>query len=187
MSEPHTNTSQNNPSSDKRSILRGEIAVFGGGCFWCTEAIFQRVRGVLSIMSGYAGASDHIEVIYLEYDPQQITYTDLLDIFWHIHDPTSMDQQGANKGIKYRSVIFATTAQQLQLAQESKGEIEHSHEFSDPIVTQIRLLDKFVTAEEVHQNFYNDNPDHPFCTFVIEPKLKKFLEKYQQYATSPTQ
>ncbi len=169
-----------------------EIAVFGGGCFWCTEAIFARVRGVLSVTSGYAGGTvdnpnyeevststtGHAEVIKLEFDPKVISYAELLDIFWHVHDPTTLNQQGADMGTQYRSIILTTSDEQRKQALASKEALDASHEYKNPIVTNIRPLDKFYTAEEYHKNYFEKHESQPYCELVIAPKIKKFLEKY---------
>ncbi len=169
-----------------------EIAIFGGGCFWCTEAIFKRVRGVESVTSGYAGGKmdhpgflkivmgdmDHAEVIKIEFEPKVISYEELLDIFWHVHDPTTLNRQSYDVGTQYRSIILYTTKEQKKKAEESLKKISESGEYMDPIVTQIQELDKFYDAEDYHKNFYDNNPDKPYCQLVIQPKLDKFLEKY---------
>ncbi len=172
-----------------------ETAVLGGGCFWCTEAIFQKVKGVTSVVSGYArgkrehpsynqvstGATGHAEVVKIEFDPIIISFVEILDIFWHVHDPTTLNRQGADEGTQYRSVIFYTTEMQKSQAEASLQAIQLSGEFSQPIVTKIEKLDSFYTAEEYHQNFFESNPQQPYCQLVIEPKVKKFLEKYSSY------
>lgn len=169
-----------------------ETAVFGGGCFWCTEAIFQRLRGISSVVPGYAGGSasnpsyfrvsegltGHAEVIKIEFDPQVITYTQLLDIFFHTHNPTTLNQQGADTGTQYRSVIFYTSAAQHQAAQKIKAELSQTGEFASPIVTKIEALDQFYTAEEYHQNYFNRNQTQPYCDVVISPKIHTLLSKY---------
>lgn len=169
------------------------MAVFGGGCFWCTAAVFVRVRGVIKVISGYAGgkrenptyeqvssqATGHAEVIQIEFDSSVISYEELLDIFWHVHDPTTLDQQGYDRGSQYRSVIFTTSAEQLAQAQSMLQKLESSHEFSAPIVTQILPLEAFYTAEECHQSYYESNKNQPYCQLVIEPKIQLLLEKYQ--------
>lgn len=169
-----------------------DIAVFGGGCFWCTEAVFQRVKGITSVESGYAGgkrenptydqvsseATGHAEVIKLEFDPAIITYNELLEIFFHVHDPTTMNRQGADEGSQYRSVILYTDEKQKAEAESMIKKLTDAHEFADPIVTQVVPLDKFYKAEDYHQNFYNQNQNKPYCSIVIAPKIKKLLEKY---------
>jgi peptide-methionine (S)-S-oxide reductase len=170
-----------------------EVAVFGGGCFWCTEAVFSRLKGVLSVTSGYAGGTHpnptyflvseeltgHAEVIKLEFDPSIITYEQLLDIFWHVHDPTTLNQQGADVGTQYRSVILTTSDEQQQQAEASKVSLKESGEYRDTIVTEIKPLDKFFTAEEYHKNYYDRNQTQPYCEIVISPKITKLLQKYK--------
>lgn len=169
-----------------------ETAVFGGGCFWCTETLFKLLRGVESVVSGYAGgarknpsyeqvstgATGHAEVVKIEFDPRQISYDDLLDIFWHVHDPTTLNQQGADVGSQYRSIILYTSEDQRKKAEASKEKAEKSGEFKNPLVTQIQKLDAFYTAEEYHQNYFANNPAQPYCNFVIAPKLHDFIDKY---------
>lgn len=169
-----------------------EIAVFGGGCFWCTETVFKLLRGVHSVVSGYAGgvrknpnyeqvstgATGHAEVIKIEFDPKEISYEELLEIFWHVHDPTTLNQQGADVGSQYRSIILYTSEEQRAQAKAAKDKIEKLGEFNNPIVTQIEKLDAFYTAEDYHQNYFANNPAQPYCNFVIAPKLHDFIDKY---------
>ena len=160
-------------------------AILGGGCFWCLEAVFQRSNGVLSVISGYAGGktscpsykeicggdSGHAEVIEVKFNPDIISYADIVDLFWRAHDPTTLNRQGADTGTQYRSIILTTSTQQAQTAQESKNAaMKH---FPQPIVTEILPLTRFWAAETEHQNFYNRNKYHPYCLFNIIPKLKK--------------
>ena len=166
-----------------------ELATYGGGCFWCVEAIFQRLDGVKSVASGYAGGkkdnptyeevctgqSGHAEVIQIEYDPKKISFNDLLDVFWLAHDPTTPNRQGADRGTQYRSVIFYHDEKQKLAAEASKKTA--SPQFKDPIVTEISPLPKFFKAEGYHQNYFNRNPNASYCTFVIRPKLDKVLQK----------
>lgn len=173
-----------------------EIAVFGGGCFWCTEAIFQRVKGVVKVTSGYAGGtieqpnyeqvssgeSGHAEVIRVEFDPEIVSYNDLLEIFFHTHDPTTKDRQGADVGTQYRSLILTTTKAQLSEAINMKTQLETSGEFSAPLMTQIRPLTKFFPAEDYHKDYFANHPHVAYCQLIIAPKVKKFLEKYPDKA-----
>ena len=168
-------------------------ATFGGGCFWCTEAIFQRLRGVTSVVSGYAGgstedptyeqvssgATGHAEAVQITFDPQQITYQALLDIFWHTHNPTTPNQQGADMGSQYRSVIFYQDQEQKQIAEKSQREFDESEAYPNPAVTQIVPLHKFYPAEQYHQKYYQSQPNAPYCQIVIRPKLQKLLQQYQ--------
>lgn len=170
-----------------------EIAVLGGGCFWCTEAIFLRLRGVISVLPGYAGGTvenptyeqvssgrtGHIEVVQFEYDPSQITFKDLLNVFFATHDPTTRNQQGADMGEQYKSVIFYTNEEQRRQAEEYIENLKKEGVFDNPVVTEIRPLDKFYAAENYHQNYYERNKDkNPYCQVVINPKLTKLRAKF---------
>jgi peptide-methionine (S)-S-oxide reductase len=164
-----------------------EIATFGGGCFWCTEAVMEKLEGVLDVKSGYMGGhvenptyeqvcrkdTGHVEVIRLSYDPDKITYDELLDVFWQAHDPTTLDRQGEDRGPQYRSVIFTHTPDQRNRAEHSRRALDESGKFSDPVVTEIRDAAKFWEAEPDHQDFYRRNPDFGYCRAVISPKMKK--------------
>lgn len=163
------------------------VATFGGGCFWCTEAIMERLEGVLDVRSGYMGGhlanptheqvsrkdTGHVEVVQLDYDPGRIGYEELLDVFWQSHDPTSWDRQGEDRGPQYRSVVFAHGPGQRELAERSKRALDASGKFPDPVVTEIREAEVFWLAEEKHQDFYRNNPDYGYCRVVISPKMKK--------------
>lgn len=170
-----------------------EIAVFGGGCFWCTEAIFRMLNGVMSVKPGYAGGdiknpnydsvsmgnTGHAEVIQIEFNPKKIPYRDLLDIFFHTHNPTTMNQQGGDIGTQYRSIILYTSEEQQVAAENFISELENSGEFKDQIVTEIKPLEKFYEAEDYHHNYFAQNIDAPYCQVVISPKLRKLREKYR--------
>lgn len=176
-----------------------ETAVFGGGCFWCTEAVFGKLRGIEEITSGYAGGTHsnpsyflvseeltgHAEVIKIQFDPSVIRYDQLVDIFWHVHDPTSLNQQGADVGTQYRSIILYTSDEQKKIAEESLAAIKKTDEFHAPIVTQIQALDTFFTAEEYHQKYYERNQNQPYCQIVISPKIEKLLVKYSDLVKKP--
>jgi peptide-methionine (S)-S-oxide reductase len=161
-------------------------AVFGGGCFWCMDAVFQYVPGVIKITSGFAGGTEanpsyeevctgksgHAEVIQITYDPAKVTYKQLLDLFWKAHDPTTLNRQGADHGTQYRSIILTDSPQQIAEAEASKKKAQA--QFSDPIVTEIKPLTAFYPAEKYHQDYYRNNKDvNPYCQVVIAPKLKK--------------
>lgn len=162
-----------------------EKATFGGGCFWCVEAVFERVEGVHTVVSGYAGGtqenptyedvctgqSGHAEVVQITFDPAKVTYEQLLDLFWSAHDPTTLNRQGADVGTQYRSVIFTHSDVQRAAAERSKKEAQK--QFSNPIVTEIAPLTKFYEAENYHQDYFDKNRNAAYCTFVIAPKLKK--------------
>lgn len=169
-----------------------EIAVFGGGCFWCTEAIFVKVKGVLSVMPGYAGGTlpnptyervcgggtGHAEVIRIAYDPGRISYRDLLEIFFATHNPTTMNRQGPDAGEQYRSIILTTSPQQEEAAKQMVGELNAEQAYGKPVVTDIKPLTEFFPAEESHRQYYAKNPDQAYCQAVIAPKLAKFKEKF---------
>jgi len=169
-----------------------EIATFGSGCFWCTEAVFERLEGVDRVVSGYSGGhiknptykevctatTGHAEVCQIYFDPSVITYEELLDVFWHTHDPTTLNKQGNDVGPQYRSVIFYHNDKQKQLAEASKLKMDESGAFADPVVTEIIPLEIFYEAEDYHQEYFEKNPNQPYCTFVVAPKVKKFTAKY---------
>ncbi len=173
-------------------MAKTEQAVFGGGCFWCTEAVFTRLKGVVKVTSGYAGGhspnpsyfkvseelTGHAEVVQIEFDPGLITYNQLLDIFWHVHDPTRLNQQGADVGTQYRSIILTTSPEQQTQAEASLKALKDSGDYDQPIVTQIQPLATFYTAEEYHQKYYERNQTQPYCDLVISPKIAKLLNKY---------
>jgi peptide-methionine (S)-S-oxide reductase len=166
-----------------------QTATFGGGCFWCAEAVFQRIPGVKSVTSGFAGgttanptyqevctgATGHAEVIQIQFDPAVITYEKLLEIFWEAHDPTTLNRQGEDVGTQYRSIILYSDGAQKAAAEKSKAEA--ARHFSAPIVTQIVPLQKFYPAEEYHRNYYNQHSNQNYCRFVIGPKLRKLIEQ----------
>ncbi len=163
-----------------------EKAVLGGGCFWCLEAVFEEVKGVKDVVSGYAGGSvknptyeavcsgstGHAEVVQITFDPSVVEFKDLLEIFWTIHDPTTLNRQGADVGTQYRSVIFYSDEEQKKIAEESKKEAQKR--FSDPIVTEISPLVKFWPAEGYHQDYFRKNPYQGYCQAVVAPKVEKF-------------
>jgi peptide methionine sulfoxide reductase msrA/msrB len=169
-------------------------AVFGSGCFWCTEAVFQQLNGVVAVISGYSGgavespsyeqictgATGHAEVVQVSYDPDVISYQDLLEVFWKTHDPTTPNQQGADCGSQYRSVIFFRDEAERQLAEHDKDELNRAGLFSAPIVTEISPLQAFYPAEGHHQDYFSRNPRQPYCTQVIAPKLEKFAQVFAE-------
>jgi peptide-methionine (S)-S-oxide reductase len=171
-----------------------KTATFGGGCFWCTEAVFQQLRGVKSVTSGYSGGSvphptyeqvcskrsGHAEVIQVVFDPRMIAYADLLEVFFHTHDPTTLDRQRNDVGPQYRSVIFAHDDEQRRSAEQVLQALQASGEFRSPIVTQIEPFTKFFPAETYHQNYFADNPRQPYCSFVIAPKLEKLRQHFAE-------
>jgi peptide-methionine (S)-S-oxide reductase len=169
-----------------------QIAVFAGGCFWCTEAVFQKLRGVKSVLPGYAGGtienptyeqvssgnSGHAEVIKFEYDSSLISYQDLLNVFFATHDPTTLNRQGNDIGTQYRSAIFYADDEQKIEAQEFIEKLNQDHTFPDPIVTTLEPLTEFYEAEDYHKNYYERNSSQPYCQVIINPKLKKLKEKF---------
>lgn len=170
-----------------------EKATFGSGCFWCTEAIFLNVDGVSQVISGYTGGkvknptykevcsglTGHAEVVQITYDPQEISYDQLLEIFWKTHDPTTLNQQGADVGTQYRSVIYYHTPDQKKSAEYYKARLEQEGAFDKPIVTEISPATTFYKAEDYHQNYYNLNNNAPYCSYVIQPKLEKFRKAFK--------
>jgi peptide-methionine (S)-S-oxide reductase len=168
------------------------LATFGSGCFWCTEAIFQNVEGVTRVVSGYAGGTvknptykevcsgltGHAEVIQLTFNPQVVTYAELLEIFWQTHDPTTLNRQGNDVGTQYRSVIFFHDEDQKKQAEAYKKQLDASGAFERPIVTEIEALSNFSVAEDYHQNYYNLNGSAPYCSYVIRPKVEKFRKVF---------
>lgn len=175
-----------------------QMATFGAGCFWCTEAVFQQLKGVESVVSGYSGGevknptyrqvctgtTGHAEVIQITYDPEVISYEGLLEAFWKTHDPTTLNQQGNDYGTQYRSVVFYHTPEQKELAEHYKEKLDTSGAFADPIVTEITPFEKFYPAEDYHQNYFNDNGRQPYCQAIIRPKVDKvravFRDKLKQ-------
>ena len=170
-----------------------ETATFGSGCFWCTEAVFERLEGVESVVSGYAGRAvenptykqvtsgntGHAEVTQIMFDPNVITFTELLEVFWKTHDPTTLNRQGADVGTQYRSAIFYHNEKQKELAEKYKKELDESGAFSDPIVTEITAFTNYYPAEDYHQDYYDENPAQPYCSFVIAPKIEKFEKVFK--------
>jgi peptide-methionine (S)-S-oxide reductase len=173
--------------------IKTDTADFGEGCFWCTEAFFQRLDGVIKVISGYGGghvenptyeqvcdkSTGHAELARIVYDPSKITYDELLEVFWKTHDPTTLNQQGADKGPQYRSVIFYHNDEQKQKAEAYKAALDKSGAWDKPIVTAIEPFKNFYAAEQYHQNYYNDNPGQGYCRFVIQPKLEKFEKVFK--------
>ena len=169
--------------------MKTETATLGGGCFWCVEAVYERLPGIISVVSGYAGGqtenptyeeigtgkTGHAEVVRITYDPAKISYEKIIDLFWEAHDPTTLNRQGADTGPQYRSIILTENADQMRMANESKTRAQTKSK--SPIVTEIVPLTKFYPAEDYHQDFYRENPMHPYNQAVIRPKLKKLDEK----------
>jgi len=170
-----------------------EIATLANGCFWCTEAIFKKIKGVKNILPGYAGGtlknpsyeqvctgrSGHAESIQIEFDPNVITFEKILDIFWRSHDPTTLNRQGNDVGTQYRSAIFYHDERQKQIAEKSKTNLEKENVYKDPIVTEITHFTNFFVAEDYHIDYYEKHKDAPYCTFVINPKLHKLIQNHR--------
>ncbi len=169
-----------------------EIATFAGGCFWCTEAIFQRLKGITSVVSGYSGGemenpdyetvsegtTGHAEAIQVEFDPSIISYEKIVEIFFHLVDPTTLNRQGNDVGTQYRSAIFYHNDEQKNAAEKVRKQIEDEGVYKDPIVTDIVPFEKFYKAEDYHQNYYNNNKEAGYCRVIIDPKIKKLLREY---------
>ena len=172
-------------------MKESEKATFGAGCFWCVEAVFQRLEGVKDVVPGYCGGdkdnptykeictgmTGHAEVAQITFDPAIISFDDLLNMFWQSHDPTTRNRQGNDVGTQYRSAIFYHNEEQRSAAEGSKKKFDNSEIFSNQIVTEITALDKFWPAEDYHNDYYNNNPNQPYCRIVIKPKLDKLFKK----------
>lgn len=169
-----------------------ETAVFGAGCFWCVEAVFEELKGVESVVAGYSGGhiknpayrevcsgrTGHAEVTKITFDPEVISFEELLEVFWQTHDPTTLNRQGADVGTQYRSAVFYTDEEQRKTAEEIKRRLDESGAWDNPIVTEISPLETFYEAEEDHQDYYRNNPEQGYCRAVIRPKLEKFREAF---------
>ena len=176
-------------------VMENKTATFGSGCFWCTEAIFELVDGVVSVESGYSagktvnptykevtsGKTNHAEVVNIEYDPSKVSYAELLEIFWRTHDPTTLNRQGADVGTQYRSIILYHDSEQKELSERIMKELDNSGSWDSPIVTQIKKFEKFYTAENYHQDYYKLNPNNGYCAYVIAPKIDKFKKVFKTY------
>lgn len=171
-----------------------ETATLAGGCFWCTEAIFKRLKGIRSVISGYAGgeldnptyeevsagSTNHAEAIQIKFNPKIISFEKILAVFWHLIDPTTLNKQGADVGTQYRSVIFYHNQEQKRVAEESKRKVEQSGMYKDPIVTKIEPFANFYKAEEYHQNYYERNSYQPYCQLIINPKIDKLIREFNE-------
>ena len=171
-----------------------QVATFGSGCFWCTEAIFERLNGVVKVESGYSGGkvknptyeevctgtTGHAEVTQITYDPSVISFDELLEVFWKTHDPTTLNRQGNDVGTQYRSVIFYQNEEQKELAEKYKAELDKSGVWDNPVVTEISPFTNFYPAEGYHQDYYENNPAQPYCSFVITPKIEKFEKVFKE-------
>lgn len=185
-----TTTTAQSSTPTNTSAVQTEIATLGGGCFWCVEAIYQDLQGVLKVESGYSGGrianptykdvctgmTGHAEVIQVTFDPAIISFKEILEVFFTVHDPTTLNRQGNDTGTQYRSVIYYHSDLQKTVAEEVK--LASKEIWDDPIVTEISPFDKFYKAETYHQNYYKDNPNQGYCSIVIAPKVKKFRQKW---------
>lgn len=181
-------------ASEKHKEKKMEVATFGNGCFWCTEAVFEELKGVESAVSGYSGGrvpnptyeqvctggTGHAEVIQVTYDPKVITFPELLEVFWKTHDPTTLNQQGADHGTQYRSAVFYHSDEQREQAEHYLKKLDESVAFNAPIVTEITKFQKFYPAEDYHQQYFEENGRAPYCRAVIKPKLMKFRKAFKE-------
>jgi len=172
--------------------MKTETAVFGGGCFWCTEAIFKRIKGVVSVKPGYAGGhvenptyqgvcsgtTGHAEVVQIIFDSEVISYDDLLEVFWQAHDPTSLNRQGNDIGTQYRSIILTTSDVQQELALAAINHLDQSGQYANPVVTQVEPLEAFYEAEQYHHDYFVNNQNQPYCRMIISPKVKHFMQEF---------
>jgi peptide-methionine (S)-S-oxide reductase len=202
ITETSRSDSQSSSSTESRSTKKteSEQATFGLGCYSCAEAIFERLKGVKSVAVGYSGGTvknptdkeigsgktGHAEVVHIQYDPNVISYDELLEVFWKMHDPTTLNRQGKNVGPQYRSVVFYHTDKQRDLAKHYKEKLAESHVYADPIVTEIVEYTKFYPADKSHQGFFRLNPKDEYCTLVIQPKVAEF-EKVFANKVKPSQ
>jgi peptide-methionine (S)-S-oxide reductase len=180
-------------NQSKATNAHTEVVTLGAGCFWCVEAVFQRLEGVVKVESGYSGGSvknptyrevcngttGHAEVCQVTYDPTKISFEELLEVFWKTHDPTTLNRQGADVGTQYRSAVFYHNDEQKRLAQEWKAKLNAEHVFPNPIVTEITAFTNFYPAEDYHQDYFNQNGYEPYCQVVIKPKLDKFTKAFK--------
>lgn len=199
MNEPIRQTAKADPAARPSEAQPAraanlETATFGAGCFWCVEAVFQRLKGVESVASGYSGGkvanptyeqvctgtTGHAEVCQITYDPRQLSFEQLLEVFWKTHDPTTLNRQGNDVGTQYRSVVFYHSEEQKKLAQQYKARLDSSGAFPAPIVTEIAPFTVFYKAEDYHQNYYRENPSQGYCRMVIAPKMEKFEKVFAE-------
>lgn len=199
MSDSDTSKSAPAGSREPAASAKTEKATFGSGCFWCTEAVFQQLRGVKSVVSGYSGGktpnptyedvssgrSGHAEVIQVTYDPKEISFDDLLKVFWQTHDPTTLNRQGNDVGTQYRSAVFYHSDDQRRIAEAYKAQLDKSGTFKSPIVTEITAFEKFYPAENYHQKYFELNPAQSYCQVVIRPKVEKFRKEFKALLVTP--
>jgi peptide-methionine (S)-S-oxide reductase len=196
-----------NPSSTKDKVMsetipagiKTDTATFGTGCFWCTEAVFQELKGVYKVTSGYSGGTvknpsyeevcsgttGHAECLQIIYDPKVISFDELLEVFWEAHDPTTLNRQGNDVGTQYRSVIFYHSQEQKKKAEEYKIKLDKSGAYNSPVVTEVTLFNHFYAAEDYHQDYYRLHGSQPYCSFVIRPKVEKFEKVFKSKLKTP--
>lgn len=188
VGQPETEKEPDNSNGEKEM----ETATFAAGCYWCVEAVFQKLKGVEAVRSGFmggkvkdpsyqqvvSGLTGHAEVIQFEFDPEVIRYSELLEVFWTTHDPTTLNRQGADVGTQYRSAVFYHNEQQKDLAEKYKQQLNDEKVFPSPIVTEVTQASEFYEAEDYHQNYFNRNPNQPYCRAVIPPKLEKLKKVF---------
>ena len=177
---------------ENNSSSRTEVATLGGGCFWCLEAVYQELRGVEKVESGYSGGdvphptyrqvcsetTGHAEVVQVTFDPDEVSYRDILDVYFTIHDPTTRNRQGADVGTQYRSAIFYHTEEQKRVAEEAISDLETEGIWNSPIVTEVVPFDEFYVAEDYHQDYFRNNGFQPYCQVIIAPKVSKFRKEH---------
>jgi peptide-methionine (S)-S-oxide reductase len=182
----------NNQKSNFMETKNLDTATFGGGCFWCVEAVYQQLDGVVSVASGYSGgqranptyeqvcsgATGHAEVIQIVYDTTKLSFDELLQVFWTVHDPTTLNRQGADVGTQYRSVVFYHNEHQKETTKSYIEKLNAEHAFNNPVVTEVSPFTAFYKAEDYHQNYYNENQNQPYCSLVIQPKVEKFKKVF---------
>jgi peptide-methionine (S)-S-oxide reductase len=180
------------PAQDPKPAPQVETTTLGAGCFWCVEAVYQELKGVISVESGYSGgavenptykqvcsgATGHAEVCQIKFDPSVISFKDVLEVFFKTHDPTTLNRQGNDKGTQYRSVIFYHSPEQKAIAEKVKKELDEAKAWDKPIVTEISEAKKFWKAEDYHQNYFKNNPEQGYCAYVIQPKMEKFRKVF---------
>ena len=194
---PTDSADSNSPAPDSATDAADDsklqTATFGSGCFWCTEALFDRLKGVKSVVSGYSGGeaanptyeqicsgqTGHAEVVQITFDPAEISFEDLLRVFWQTHDPTTLNRQGHDVGTQYRSAVFYHNDQQREIAEQYKRQLDAAGNFRAPIVTEITAFDRFYPAEKYHQEYFELNPNQGYCAMVIRPKVEKFQKEFK--------
>ena len=194
MTDPTTTTAATTKTT-AQTTAQTETIVLGGGCFWCTEAVFDRVRGVVDVESGYSngqvmhasyeqvctGRTGHAEVVKVQFDPAEISLRQILEIFFVVHDPTTLNRQGNDVGTQYRSGIYYTNDAQKKVAEDVIRETTESKTYRSPIVTEVKALDNYSTAEAYHQDYFLNNPNQGYCSFVVGPKVEKFQKTFTSY------